>query len=948
MKKTVVLASIAALMASACSVVPEIEVNEPDSPTYTFTLNATMDSELTKTAYENEKTFSWSAGDQISVLFHNGDVNKFFTLTNTTGAGTSATFSGEIESGYEICSSNGEKIALFPAGDHYYDRTKAKYDATDYPKRGVFFNIPALTDFTETHFSANLPMAAIGDADNNFAFKHISGSYKVVFSNIDASVTKVKLHVKNQISRALSGDFRLENGGSHNYCWWWTSAAEGSLAQTVSYIVNVIDGKATFYIPYSNGDGDGFQPILTLTNAVNGNTLKQVSAKAPLSGSNVPSFSHMVVLPEIPASGTGSAPGWRSSNDINWDLVKTVIEGRSSSTYGGINSMKFTADATNAYILLDINKSYLLDNDSYDFSNHGVLFIGDGSDSGSVAWMWSTHYQSLFQAWLKTGNNLSCTATDGVLVNATANESGDHVFYEIAVPRTGHPGFAGTTAYIGFVFDKRYIIGETVYKDPINGDTYMGYAPTPNGNPAMAEVSLPDYVAPSASVSSPLNLKFTEADDEVQNPERGLYNQTSFYFNGESLPSLSISNSHIEPLELVLFYLTGYKSKDLDDDVLNAIGTVFSNLKAAGKKAIVRFGYSSDHQEADKPWDASKDQIIKHIQQLKPIFTANEDIIYVMQAGFIGTYGEWYYTGNNNPAVSGVDDFYYSVSGSSVVSYENQAAVLDELLDAVPASRQIAVRTPFYKRYYLSPDSINSWNAISSWDGTDANSRIGFFNDGFLADNGNDTGTFKDDYDWAMWNGQSAKLVVGGETAYQSSEPNPTYCGHDVAIERIANGHVSYLNKNTGNKIMTYWINNNYLTDICKALGYRLVVNSADITFTSLNSGATVNYSIAIQNKGKTTVIYPRPFKLVLVHNGEPSVLADFGDVRNLAPGAAATTFSGSVTLPQTVMQYDQLAIWLPDADILDNGLDEIPAYSIRLANSDVTWSNGFNVLYTF
>ena len=945
MKKILLFASIAALLATACSVVPEIEVNEPDSPTYTFTLNATMDSELTKTAYENDKTFSWSAGDQISVLFHNGDVNKFFTLTNTTGAGTSATFSGEIESGYEVGSSNSEKIALFPAGDHSYDRTKAKYDAESYPKRGPFFNIPALTDFTKTHFSANLPMAAIGDGENNFAFKHISGSYKVVFTDIDPSITKVMLHVKNQTTRALSGDLRLEDGGSHNYCWWWTSASEGSVAQTVSYIVSVSNRKATFYVPYTNGDGEGFQPIFTLSNAVNGNILKRVSAKAAFSGGNAPSYSHMVVLPEIPASGTGTAPGWRSNHEINWDLVDTVIEGRDSGTYGGINSMKFTADAANAYILLDVKSSYLLDNDSYDYSNHGVLFVGNGSDSGSSAWMWSTKYQSVFQTWLKTDNSLSCTATDGAMISAIANGSGDHVFYEIAIPRVGHTAFLGTTAYIGFVFDKRYKIGATIYNDPTNGDTYMGYAPTPNSTPPMAEVSLPAYVASSSSATSPLNLTFTEADGEVLNPERGLYNQTSFYFNGESLPSLSISNSHVEPLELVLFYLTGYKSKDLDEDVLDAIGTVFSNLRAAGKKAIVRFGYSSDHQEGDKPWDASKDQIIKHIQQLKPTFTANEDIIYVMQAGFIGTYGEWYYTGNNSPAIKDADDFYYEVSGSEVLYYDNRAAVINELLDAVPESRQIALRTPFYKRYYLSPDSINSWAAISSWDGTDANSRISFFNDGFLADNGNDTGTFHDDYDWAMWNGQSAKLVVGGETAYQSTEPNATYCGHDVAIQRIANGHVSYLNKNTGNKIMTYWINNNYLTDICKALGYRLVVNSADITFTTLNSGATVNYSIAIQNKGKTTVIYPRPFKLVLVHNGEASVLADFGDVRDLAPGAAATTFSGSFTLPQNVMQYDQLAIWLPDNAA---GLRSTPAYSIRLANSDVTWSNGYNVLYTF
>jgi hypothetical protein len=123
-------------------------------------------------------------------------------------------------------------------------------------------------------------------------------------------------------------------------------------------------------------------------------------------------------------------------------------------------------------------------------------------------------------------------------------------------------------------------------------------------------------------------------------------------------------------------------------------------------------------------------------------------------------------------------------------------------------------------------------------------------------------------------------------------------------------------------------------------------VNSADFTGSSLESGATVNYSISIQNKGCARVLYQRPCMLVLIHDGTPVVLkSNLTDVRNLVPGASATELSGSFELPQDVAKNDQLAIWLPDNAV---ALQATPAYSIHLANTEISWENGYNVIYTF
>ena len=98
MKKFIYIFALVGLVAASCSKVPvtEIDNQAPATGTYTYVLNASMPDEITKTTYAGDKTFAWSTGDQISVLFHKGDDNKFFTLTTAKGGSASAKFEGEI------------------------------------------------------------------------------------------------------------------------------------------------------------------------------------------------------------------------------------------------------------------------------------------------------------------------------------------------------------------------------------------------------------------------------------------------------------------------------------------------------------------------------------------------------------------------------------------------------------------------------------------------------------------------------------------------------------------------------------------------------------------------------------------------------------------------------------------------------------------------------------
>lgn len=379
MKKLMTIISLAAAMIAlgSCSKAvnevsePQVKIEIPDGM-YEFTLNAVWtkldDADETKTTYAGDQTFAWSAGDQISVLFHKDDDNQFFTLTNTTGAGAKATFSGAVTKGYTLgASDTGTKWALFPASAAH------SYGGSD----AVSFNEIADNDYTApgAHFSVNIPMYAHGDASDNFVFKHLTGCYKLTFTNVSAAVSKVKLIAEN-IGNGyyLSGNSPiLESDGTY-----YLNCYTGSGSTLASYTQNVSDGEVSFYIPYRAWER--LTPNFTLINMTDGpkkdfTILKLTATSAIGAGesSKKSSLTKMIRLApyNISAYGEGAAP---ASIDVDWSKVTPA--------YAGINDRilewKTTSDTDYIYFYYKFNKS------KYKAAGSSKFYIGFDTDNDST------------------------------------------------------------------------------------------------------------------------------------------------------------------------------------------------------------------------------------------------------------------------------------------------------------------------------------------------------------------------------------------------------------------------------------------------------------------------------------------------------------------------------------------------------------------------------------
>ena len=437
--------------------------------TYTYTVSAnTID---TKSDYAADGKFEWSAGDAISVLFHNGSTDKFFTLTLTEGAGTnSASFSGKVENGYEIGGTDGKQWALYPAGSH-----SVRFTELDGEKYPLSFNIPAVTDYTVSGFSANIPMYAISEDGNSFDFDHLGAAYKFTFSGIEAS--KVKFVVENQITYRLSGDVNLRNQGGTYLDQAWADGVD----KTLTYISNVTDGKATFYVPVRYY-AECFQPIITLYNA---ETDAQIYTKTATKAKGISSKGHVQPI-NISVTGAVETPwSFPSQYEIDWNDVKTSVNGDAGEAYDGIVTMKATADATNLYLYLEVKKSALYDNNEYGHSNLATIYFGDGSGN-NTHWAWSAPYTKKMTGWMKYKNAPRFISYDGITYEQSSVEHLDLYCYEIAIKRSDVDALAGASATVCMEINQKYTDAAGAW---LGESTQVGFAPA-RGTDALT-VTLP-------------------------------------------------------------------------------------------------------------------------------------------------------------------------------------------------------------------------------------------------------------------------------------------------------------------------------------------------------------------------------------------------------------------------------------------------------------------------
>lgn len=414
-------------------------------------------------------------------------------------------------------------------------------------------------------------------------------------------------------------------------------------------------------------------------------------------------------------------------------------------------------------------------------------------------------------------------------------------------------------------------------------------------------------------------------------------------------------------------YLDRFNDQPLSAEKLMLLQKSLDKLREHGLKAVLRFAYEKDVKRAGGP---TLETILGHLEQLAPVIRENADIIYVLQAGLVGAWGEW-----------------HSSTRGLEKDHAQLAAIAAKILEVLPENRMTQVRVPKYKRWVLSQPALNAYQEVNprtAHTGIPA-ARIGFHNDGFLAGN-NDGWTWTEgpfyanpgnpEFDYMTR--ESPYVVVSGELfwgddaidglraairlrlhhysvlslAHNFSERHPE--GKSGAIDRwmqvpltldevrraklpVSDG---YFEDDSGIAVLRTQFE--YIRD---HLGYRLELQSASFPLT-VEPGSVLPVKVQLVNRGFSVIHNPRPVYFVLIDDNDRVI--EFR-VEDTAPRTWQPFQPGDETYQPLVQKIEdqisvptdlelgryRLGLWMPGAS---QSIRMDSRYAVRVANRDVPW----------
>ena len=151
-----------------------------------------------------------------------------------------------------------------------------------------------------------------------------------------------------------------------------------------------------------------------------------------------------------------------------------------------------------------------------------------------------------------------------------------------------------------------------------------------------------------------------------------------------NLDTLKMWRTRGHSIVMIRYHIAEFREIELSEAFLSRLNSDFEIARKAGFKLIPRFAYN---------WpmggpDASVEIVLKHIEQLKTVFTQNADVINVVEFGLIGCWGEQHHSCN------GLVDGMWEPN-------DKTWQIHTSLFNAVPTERMITVRYPFWKFRYF-------------------------------------------------------------------------------------------------------------------------------------------------------------------------------------------------------------------------------------------------------
>jgi Domain of unknown function (DUF4832)/Domain of unknown function (DUF4874) len=422
-------------------------------------------------------------------------------------------------------------------------------------------------------------------------------------------------------------------------------------------------------------------------------------------------------------------------------------------------------------------------------------------------------------------------------------------------------------------------------------------------------------------------IGYEESLEDIANPERGFYHAREL---------TKAQNFDIRSENITLIYgrisADSFRNRPFTEEFLQAIQAGFDEARKNGIKVNPRVAYNHGPYPgcvARYGDDAPKHIVLQHIAQLKPLWHKNKDVINVLDAGFIGGWGEWHNSAH------GLD------------SLHNRRDILFAILDALPKDRMVVQRTPHYKRAIFTGSETNGDSIITRQRAFDGSylSRVGHLNDCFLSSE-NDVGTYAYvDQGWTVekeldYIGAESRYVpFGGETC-ALDERGKCY----NALPEMEKLHINYLNIDYNPKVLNRWKEENCFDQIRNRLGYRFVLKRAQLP-KEISAGSAIEITFEVENKGFGELFNPRNVEIVLSNNQtkQEQVAVIKSDPRFWGAGQRSTvTVKLSIPAGLAAGEYT-LGLRLPDPE---PSIHNDPRYSIRFANKNI-WQaeSGSNIL---
>lgn len=434
------------------------------------------------------------------------------------------------------------------------------------------------------------------------------------------------------------------------------------------------------------------------------------------------------------------------------------------------------------------------------------------------------------------------------------------------------------------------------------------------------------------------STSYTEDTTSLQlNPDRGFmhFTESHYYSDNTGYAPLTSSdldwakNTNRHTLVFRIWYLEKFLAQDtIDQSFLNAMTADFNLCRSKGMKLIIRFSYSSNPNNTYAPpynADPPFTRLMQHVSQLMTILTPNSDIIYALCAGFIGYWGEWYYT----------DNYCQNPTNPSVLSSTNLAQrrqLVETLVDGVSnVGTWVLLRNPPLRSLWYGSDVASNYAR-----------RVGLHNDCILG-GVDDMGTYTvfSTKTVAAERSYTANLSDyiphGGETCSVESP----YSDWPNASNELALMNFSFLNAAYNTDVLNSWGATN-LDTVKRKLGYRLVATTSRM-HTSVSRGQSLRIELDLRNDGYARPTYDRDIIVRLDGPAPFTFRLPASSAFQLTPGSHTIWADIPIDATTTPGNYD-VSLWLPDRS---SSLSTNANYSIRLTNTGLWQAGGYNRLGT-